>query len=73
VDPLGCVGAARSGKLGGMTTRGYTVFGWLAWQILTRVAKNKIGQNRVKLGAAATVFAVIAAGILAARAASDDG
>jgi hypothetical protein len=56
-----------------MNTRGYTVLGWLAWQIISRVAKRKIAQNRVKLGAAATVFAVIAAGILAARASSDDG
>jgi hypothetical protein len=53
-----------------MTTRGYTVLGWLAWQIITRVAKRKIDQNKVKIGAAATVFAVIAAGILAARASS---
>jgi hypothetical protein len=53
-----------------MTTKGYTVLGWLAWQIITRVAKRKIGQNKVKIGAAATVFAVIAAGILAARASS---
>jgi hypothetical protein len=51
-----------------MTTRGYTVLGWLAWQVLTRVAKRKIEQNKVKIGAAATVFAVIAAGLLAARA-----
>ena len=56
-----------------MTTRGYTVLGWLAWQIITRVARRKIEQNKVKLGAAATVFAVIAAGILAARASSGDG
>jgi hypothetical protein len=55
-----------------MTTRGYTVLGWLAWQVISRVAKRKIAQNRVKLGAAATVFAVIAAGILAARASSGD-
>ncbi|MEA2366262.1 MAG: hypothetical protein QOE69_2696 [Thermoleophilaceae bacterium] len=54
-----------------MTTRGYTVLGWLAWQVITRVARRKIEQNRVKLGAAATVFAVIAAGILAARASGD--
>ena len=56
-----------------MTTRGYTVLGWLAWQVISRVAKRKIAQNKVKLGAAATVFAVIAAGILAARATSDSG
>jgi hypothetical protein len=56
-----------------MTTKGYTVLGWLAWQIITRVAKRKIGQNKVKIGAAATVFAVIAAGLLAARASSSGG
>ena len=55
-----------------MTTKGYTVLGWLAWQIITRVAKRKIQQNKVKLGAAATVFAVIAAGLLAARASSGE-
>jgi hypothetical protein len=54
-----------------MTTRGYTVFGWLAWQLLKRVAPKAIAQNRVKIGAAATVAAVIAAGIVAARASSD--
>jgi hypothetical protein len=54
-----------------MTTRGYTVLGWLAWQVITRVARRKIDQNKVKLGAAATVFAVIAAGVLAARASGD--
>jgi hypothetical protein len=54
------------------TTKGYTVLGWLAWQIISRVARRKLSQNRVKLGAAATVFAVIAAGILAARASSGE-
>jgi hypothetical protein len=54
-----------------MTIRGYTVFGWLAWQLVSRIVKQKMAQNRVKIGAAATVFAVIAAGILAARASSE--
>ena len=54
-----------------MTTKGYTVLGWLAWQILSRVVPRQIAQNRVKIGAAATVVAVIAAGIVAARASSD--
>ena len=54
-----------------MTTRGYTVMGWLVWQVLKRVVPRAIEQNKVKIGAAATVFAVIAAGILAARASSD--
>ena len=56
-----------------MTRKGYTVLGWLAWQVISRIAKRKIAQNRVKIGAAATVFAVIAAGIAAARATSDSG
>jgi hypothetical protein len=55
-----------------MTTKGYTVLGWLAWQLITRVTKYKIEQNKVKLGAAATVFAVVAAGLLAAKASSGD-
>jgi hypothetical protein len=55
-----------------MTTRSYTVLGWLAWQVISRVAKRKIAQNRVKIGAAATVTAVVAAGLLAAKASSGD-
>ena len=55
-----------------MTTRGYTVLGWLAWQVLKRVVRPKISENKVKIGAAATVFAVLAAGVLAARASSSD-
>ena len=55
-----------------MTTKGYTVLGWLAWQVLSRVVSRKVTDNKVKLGAAATVFAVIAAGVLAARASSGD-
>ena len=54
------------------TTRGYTVLGWLVWQVITRVAKRKMSQNKVKIGAAATVFAVLAAGVLAAKASSSD-
>jgi hypothetical protein len=55
-----------------MTTKGYTVLGWLAWQVLSRVVGAKLAQNKVKVGAAATVAAVIAAGVLAARASSGD-
>ena len=55
-----------------MTTKGYTVLGWLAWQVLSRVVPRQISQNKVKLGAAATVAAVIAAGIVAARASSEE-
>ena len=34
--------------------------------------KPKIAENKVKIGAAATVFAVLAAGVVAARASSSD-
>jgi hypothetical protein len=57
-----------------MPTKGYAVLGWIAWQIASRFAKFKMRQNKVKLGAAATVLAVLLAGLAAARAAtsSDD-
>ncbi len=55
-----------------MTTRGYTVLGWLTWQIARRVAKRKMTQNRMKLGAAATVLLVLVGGFAAARAAGGD-
>ena len=55
-----------------MTTRAYTVLGWFAWQVLTRVAKRELRHNKVKIGAAATVFAVLAAGVLAAKASSGE-
>jgi hypothetical protein len=50
-----------------VSTRGYTVLGWIVWQIASRVAKRKIAQNRVKLGAAAVVALVLVAGVAAAR------
>jgi hypothetical protein len=55
-----------------MTTRGYTVLGWLAWQVITRVAKRKITQNKMKLGAGATVALVLIAGLAAAKATAGD-
>jgi hypothetical protein len=55
-----------------MTTRGYTVLGWLAWQVLKRVVPSAIAQNKVKIGAAATVALVLAGGIAAAKASSSD-
>ena len=54
-----------------MKIKGYTLLGWLTWQGILVVAKRKLGQNRAKLGAAGTVLLVLAAGIAAARAASD--
>jgi hypothetical protein len=55
-----------------MGSKGYTVLGWLVWQIATRVAKRKMAQNKVKLGAAATVLLVLVAGFAAAKAHSGD-
>jgi hypothetical protein len=55
-----------------MTTRGYTVLGWLTWQIGSRLAKKKMAENRVKLGAAGAVTLVVLGGILAARAGGDE-
>lgn len=55
-----------------MNSKGYTVLGWLVWQIGSRVAKKKIAQNRVKLGAAGVVLLVLVAGIAAARASGDN-
>ena len=55
-----------------MNTKGYTVLGWAVWQVATRVAKRKMAQNKVKLGAAATVLLVLIAGIAAAKAAAGE-
>ena len=55
-----------------MTTRAYTVLGWITWQIAMRLAKRKMARNKVKLGAAATVLLVLVGGVLAARAASEE-
>ncbi|HEY1274899.1 MAG TPA: hypothetical protein VGF25_08305 [Thermoleophilaceae bacterium] len=52
-----------------MSNRGYTVLGWITWQIGTRVAKKKMAENRVKIGAGATVLLVLVGGLVAARAA----
>jgi hypothetical protein len=52
-------------------TRGYTVLGWVVWQIASRVAKKKLQQNRMKLGAAGVVALVLVGGVLAARSGSD--
>jgi hypothetical protein len=55
-----------------MTYKGYTLLGWVVWQIASRVAKRKMAQNRGKLGAAGVVALVLVGGILAARASSGD-
>ena len=53
-------------------TRGYTVLGWIVWQIAQRVIKRKIAENQVKLGAAAVVLLVLIGGVAAAKAAAGD-
>jgi hypothetical protein len=56
-----------------MSTKGYTVIGWLVWQVATRLAKRKVAQNRVKVGAAGVVVLVLLGGVAAAKSgASDD-
>jgi hypothetical protein len=55
-----------------MTTRSYTILGWLVWQIGSRLAKRKMAQNRVKLGAAGIVTLVVLGGIIAARSGGDE-
>jgi hypothetical protein len=51
-----------------MSTKGYTLLGWVVWQLASRVAKKKAAQNRVKLGAAGVIALVVVGGIVAGRA-----
>ncbi|MBV9214510.1 MAG: hypothetical protein JOZ25_12795 [Actinobacteria bacterium] len=55
-----------------MTTRGYTVLGWIVWQIGSRIARRKLAENRAKLGAAAAILLVVVGGLLAARSGSSE-
>jgi sulfite exporter TauE/SafE len=55
-----------------MRNSGYTVLGWIVWQLGSRVAKRKLAANRAKIGAAAAILLVLAGGLMAARAAGDD-
>jgi hypothetical protein len=55
-----------------MNSKGYTVLGWIVWQIASRVAKRKVAQNRVKIGAAGVVALVLVGGVVAARAGSGE-
>ena len=56
-----------------MTTKLYTLLGWFAWQGISILLRRKLAQNKVKLGAVATVAAVLVGGVLAAKASSEDG
>ena len=57
-------------------TRGYTVLGWIVWQVASRIAKRKIAQaveeNQTKLIAAGAVALLVIAGIVAAKATGGD-
>ena len=54
-----------------MSSKGYTVLGWVVWQVASRVAKRKMRQNRIKVGAAAAVVLVLVLGLAAARGSDD--
>ena len=53
-----------------MSGSGYKVLGWAVWQVGSRVAKRKMAANRLRIGGAGIVAAVIVGGVLAARAAN---
>jgi hypothetical protein len=55
-----------------MSTSGYTFLGWVVWQLGSRVMKQKIAQNRAKIGAAGVVALVLVGGVVAARSGGDD-
>jgi hypothetical protein len=55
-----------------MKIRAYTLLGWLTWQGIKTVGKSKLGRNKAKLGAAATVLLVLIGGIAAAKASGDE-
>ena len=51
----------------------YSLLGWLVWRLTRRQARRRWRRTRMKLGAAALVGLVLAAGAAAAReVASDD-
>ena len=54
------------------TKSSYTALGWIVWQIGSRLAKRKAGQNKGKLGAGAAVALIVVGGILVAAGDSDD-
>jgi hypothetical protein len=56
-----------------MRKPGYTMLGWIVWQLGRRVARRKLEENRVRLGAAGTAALAVAAGIVLARARTDGG
>ena len=55
-----------------MRTRLYTALGMVTWEGLKVVVRRKLGGNRVKLGAAATVALVLIGGLAIAKATAND-
>ena len=51
-----------------MKNRVYTVLGFVAWEGIKVVLRRKVGQNRTKIGAAATVLLVLIGGLAIAKA-----
>jgi hypothetical protein len=55
-----------------MRDKGYTLLGIVAWEGIKLVLRRKVGQNRGKIGAAATVLLVVIGGLAIARATASD-
>jgi hypothetical protein len=55
-----------------MNHRGYTILGWLVWQIGTRVVKHNMLKTRSKLAAGVAVAAGVAAAGIALASGDDD-
>jgi len=55
-----------------MSSKGYTILGWLVWRGATSVAKREMRQNKAKLGAAATVLLVLVGGLAIAKATTSE-
>ncbi len=55
-----------------MKNKAYTLLGFVAWEGIKAVLRGKLGQNRAKIGAAATVLVVLIGGLAIARASGSD-
>jgi len=55
-----------------MRTKLYTALGMVTWEGLKLVVRRKVGQNRVKAGAVATVALVLIGGLAIAKATGSD-
>jgi hypothetical protein len=53
-----------------MRNRAYTLLGVVTWEGLKLILRRKLTQNRVKLGAGATVLLVLIGGLAIAKAAT---